>query len=102
MQSVFGGNLSWSNASEQNIVSLNNNGNGFRCEVHIRANNAGIEFGGPELVWPSTQHAFELTPGHNYVFHLVAAPGSSQENTAYLRNYNGGSNSVDYLILFDN
>jgi hypothetical protein len=37
--------------------------------------------------------------GQEYTFHLRGVPGTSQENTAYVRNPGGGSNSLSYLII---
>lgn len=97
-QSIYGGVLTWSGSAAQSVLGVANNYDGVGAyALLIRANNAGIQLGGPELDVP--QAGFELVDDQEYTFHVKAVAGTNQDNTVYVRNPGGGSNSVSYLIV---
>lgn len=96
-QSIYGGELTWSGSAAQPVLAVATNYDGIGAYmVLVRANNAGVQIGGPELDVP--QPGYELTDGQEYTLHLKVVPGTNQENTLYVRNPGGGSNSISYLI----
>ena len=91
---AVGGFLSWSGTDAQSLVVLASTVGSY--VITLRSHGTGVDFGGPELAIP--QRGFELASGQEYTFHVKYVSGTGPENTMYVRNPDGGSNSLSYLI----